>query len=147
MQKFFIITVFALLSSITASAQTASDGPKPARDAAQVEFAKRPVAPVINANSEKRAGRSQTTRTVDGRVLRVGPTSTYLKDGLSLEEVIQLLGKPESISERNEGGSRLATYIFPRSGGRVLVARFENGLLTGSRLEAAEATVTKRSER
>ncbi|MBD0372265.1 MAG: hypothetical protein ICV60_15590 [Pyrinomonadaceae bacterium] len=145
MQKFFIITAFALLSSITVSAQTANEQPKPLSDSAQVEFAKRPS--VINARSEKSAGRRQNTRVVDGRVVRVGPTSTYLKNGLSLEEVVQLLGKPESVTERSEGGRLLATYIFPRSEGRVLVAQFENGLLTNSRTETLEAMKRERSQR
>jgi hypothetical protein len=81
------------------------------------------------------AGRKQVERIVDGRVLRLGPTTTYLKNGLSTEEVVKLLGKPYSVSEQLEGGRLLTTYIFPRSEGRVLIAQFENGLLIGSRME------------
>ncbi|HEX8174431.1 MAG TPA: hypothetical protein VF543_04850 [Pyrinomonadaceae bacterium] len=130
MKKFFIITGFILLSSMTAAAQT--------------DYAKRDEteAPVISSKTEAGAKRRQTERVVDGRVLRVGPTSTYLKNGLSTDEVVKLLGRPSSISERLEDGKLLAFYIFPRSEGRVLVAQFENGLLTASRMDTLE-----RSER
>lgn len=66
------------------------------------------------------------------RVLQLGPSTTYLKDGLSIDEVIRFLGRPTSVSERQNGDSLLATYTFPRSPGRVLVAEFEAGLLVRS---------------
>ncbi|HEY0320968.1 MAG TPA: hypothetical protein VGC66_08460 [Pyrinomonadaceae bacterium] len=155
MQKFFIITVFALLSSITVAAQTASEQ-KPLADGQQVEFAKRvetgrttsaPAAPIMSDKTKTSGERKkQTARIVDGRVLRLGPTTTYLKNGLSTEEVVRLLGKPTSVSERQEGNRLLAIYTFSRSEARVLIAEFENGLLTGSRTETIEAFETERSE-
>jgi hypothetical protein len=139
-QKFFIITAFLLLTSVGVAAQTAAEQ-KPLSDAAQVEFAKRSEArsttPVVSAKTS--VERRQTTRIVDGRVLRVGPTTTYLKNGFRTDEVVRLLGKPTSITERQEGARLLATYTFERSEGRVLIAEFENGVLTGSRTETAEA--------
>ncbi|HKS28049.1 MAG TPA: hypothetical protein VJS44_09525 [Pyrinomonadaceae bacterium] len=127
MKKLFIITGFILLSSAAATAQT--------------DYTKRndTDAPVISSRTEASAKRRQTDRVVDGRVVRVGPTTTYLKNGLSKEEVVRLLGKPASVSERLEGGRILATYTFPRSEGRVLVAQFENGILIDSRMEAVQA--------
>ncbi|MCA1557030.1 MAG: hypothetical protein LC731_00650, partial [Acidobacteria bacterium] len=75
---------------------------------------------------------------LDGRVLRLGPTTTYLKNGLRTDEVLRLLGKPVNVTERREGGRLLATYIFERSSGRVLIADFENGLLANSHMEPAQ---------
>jgi hypothetical protein len=125
-KKFFIITGFVLLSSMSAAAQT--------------DYAKRDEteAPVVASKPEAGAKRKQTERVIDGRVVRVGPTSTYLKNGLSTDEVVKLLGRPSSVSERVEGGKLLSTYIFPRSESRVMIAQFENGLLTASRMEAPE---------
>jgi len=85
---------------------------------------------------ESAAKRSRDESRRAARVLRVGPSTTYLKNGLSLDEVVMLLGKPASRSERLDGVVRLTTCVFPRSGGRVLVAEFENGLLVSSRTEA-----------
>ncbi len=58
------------------------------------------------------------------RVIRVGPPTTYLKEGLRTEEVLRLLGKPVATSERVEQGLVVTTYEFLRGGGRVLVADF-----------------------
>jgi hypothetical protein len=144
-KKFFIITLFVLISSITVAAQTAAEQ-KSVLDAGQVEFAKRAEtprdlgaagAPIMNAKTKTSAERRQVTRVVDGRVLRLGPTTTYLKNGLSTDEVVRLLGKPESVSERHEGNSHLLIYAFPRADGRVFIAEFENGLLVNSRMEPA----------
>lgn len=87
---------------------------------------------------ESAAKRSADESRRAARVLRVGPSTTYLKNGLSLDEVVMLLGKPASRSERLDGDVRLTTCVFTRSGGRVLVAEFENGLLVSSRTEAVE---------
>jgi outer membrane protein assembly factor BamE (lipoprotein component of BamABCDE complex) len=140
-KKFFIITGFILLSYMSAAAQTAAE-PKSLSDARQAEYAKRDEAEatIISSKPEAGAKRVPTERVVDGRVLRVGPTTTYLKSGLSTEEVIKLLGRPSSVSERFEDGKLLSIYIFPRSESRVLIARFENGLLTASRMETPEGS-------
>lgn len=155
MKKFFIITAFLLLSSMTVAAQTAAEK-EPLSDGRQVEFAKRaeggrsvnaPAAPIMNAKTEAGAKRKQVERIVDGRVLRLGPTTTYLKNGLSATEVVKLLGKPYSISERQEGNRLLTTYVFTRSEGRVLIAQFESGLLIASRTETIESFEQERSYR
>jgi hypothetical protein len=151
-QKFFIITAFILLSSMTAAAQTAAEQ-KPVAEGRRVEFAAgveidRVInAPVISARTESGAGRVQVERIVDGRVLRLGPTTTYLKNGLSVDEVVKLLGKPSAISQRLEGNSLITIYIFPRSQSRVLIAQFENGLLTDSRTETVEVFERERGDR
>jgi hypothetical protein len=125
-QKFFIIAAFILLSAVAASAQTATvQQAQP--EAKQVSQ----IAKLPEVVREK-----QPTRVVDGRVVRVGPTTTYLKKGFSKDEVVRLLGKPTTINERQDGSILRATYIFERSEGRRLVAEFENGLLTRSNVEA-----------
>jgi hypothetical protein len=100
--------------------------------------------------TEKRvASRTEVVRArgVGGRVLQLGPTGTYLKEGLSIGEVVRFLGQPISVRERREGDSRRATYIFNGIRERVLVAEFTDGLLvrslTSTRDELAQAEKTK----
>jgi len=68
-------------------------------------------------------------------VVRVGPTTTYLKEGLSTEQVVRLLGEPSAISEHKEQNSIVTRYEFPRAEGRVLIAEFINDALRSSRVE------------
>lgn len=67
-------------------------------------------------------------------VVRVGPRTTYLKEGLTTDQVGRLLGKPISISERTEKDVVVKTYVFQRGEGRTLIAEFEQGLLVRSRI-------------
>lgn len=71
-------------------------------------------------------------------VVHIGPRNTYLKPGLSIEQVIKLLGEPSSVSERNEGGMVISTYEFHRSDGRVLIADFVDNALMDSRIGASD---------
>jgi hypothetical protein len=71
-------------------------------------------------------------------VVKVGPRTTYLKAGLRTDEVIRVLGKPISISERTENDVVITTYEFQRGEGRVLIAEFEGGLLVRSRTETRD---------
>ena len=68
-------------------------------------------------------------------VVRVGPSTTYLKEGLSTEQVVRLLGTPSAISERTEKDLKVTTYEFPRGEGRVLIAEFVSDALVKSRIE------------
>lgn len=102
---------------------------------------------MLSGKTEAGGNRSEDVSSVDGRVIRFGPTTTYLKNGLRTDEVIRLLGKPSFISERQEGNRLLATYTFPRSQGRIFVAEFENGVLVNSRIEVAVAFEQSRSKR
>jgi hypothetical protein len=90
------------------------------------------VLAVVNVSAQG----SSTRRRVVKRsgVVRVGPSTTYLKQGLSTEEVVRLLGEPTAIFRPEEGSDAL-TYVFARSGGRVLVAEFVKGSLVSSRTE------------
>jgi hypothetical protein len=123
MKKFFGTVAVIALSLTAASAQAM------VREGLNDPGRSRSEAEKVAAKRSKDTGRRNT------RVLRLGPSATYLKNGLSIEEVLMLLGKPTSISERSDGKARIKTYTFPRSEGRVLVAEFENSLLIGSRTE------------
>jgi outer membrane protein assembly factor BamE (lipoprotein component of BamABCDE complex) len=68
-------------------------------------------------------------------VVQVGPRITYLKEGLSTDEVVRLLGKPSAITERNEQDVVLTVYEFPRSEGRVLIAEFVKDVLVRFTME------------
>ena len=69
-------------------------------------------------------------------VVQVGPRITYLKEGLRTDEVVRLLGKPASVSERSENDIVITTYEFHRGEGRTLFAEFVSDILVRSRLEA-----------
>lgn len=72
-------------------------------------------------------------------VVQIGPRTTYLKEGLTTQEVVRLLGKPSAVTERNEKDVVVTTYEFPRGEGRILIADFEQGLLVRSRVESQDA--------
>jgi len=71
-------------------------------------------------------------------VVRVGPSTTYLKEGFSLAEVIRLLGEPTASSKQRAGNQSVMTYEFQRGPNRVLIGEFVNGALVGSRIEIRE---------
>lgn len=125
MKKIFIVSAIILLSAIAASAQSKAKTGKPAlvRNKEEVQIA---------------LAASRNVRKEDARVLRLGPSTTYLAKGLSVGDVIRAMGNPTSVSEEQEGDTRRATYIFPRSGDHVIVAKFENGLLVSSDTKTAE---------
>lgn len=137
MQKFFILIAFILLSAGAAAAQTAREEKQAVEGVKRVEFAQcvegeRALSTPVKAEAKRRA----VVR--DGRVLQLGPSTTYLKNGLTTEEVVRILGKPVARTEREEGATRFSTYTFTRSLGRLLVAEFENDILVGSRTESTE---------
>lgn len=72
-------------------------------------------------------------------VVRVGPRTTYLKEGLRTDEVVRVLGNPTSISERTENDIVITTYEFQRGEGHLLIAEFVNGVLVRSRTETRDA--------
>jgi hypothetical protein len=76
-------------------------------------------------------------------VVRVGPRTTYLKEGLRTDEVVGLLGKPVSISERNADGLVVTIYAFQRGEGRILIAEFLSGVLVRSWIETRDEQVVK----
>jgi hypothetical protein len=70
------------------------------------------------------------------RVVRVGPRTTYLKEGLSTEDVLRMVGRPSDVFERFEDGRSVMVYVFERGENRVLVAEFVGGRLVRSRIES-----------
>jgi hypothetical protein len=83
------------------------------------------------------------------RVVRVGPPTTYLKEGLRTEEVLRVLGEPSTVSERVEQGLVVTTYEFPRGEGRILIAEFISDALVRTRIETrsqADDRATGRSD-
>lgn len=122
MKKIFSLLAIIILASIAVSAQTKSKGAYNSSRRSKAESKRTFTVNKVNVKS-------------DPRVLRVGPSSTYLRNGLSVEDVIRVMGKPQSVSETQNGNQRLATYTFTRSEGRILVAEFENNLLVSSRIE------------
>jgi hypothetical protein len=67
-------------------------------------------------------------------VVRVGPPTTYLREGLALSEVIRFLGEPLATSTREENGLTITSCEFQRGDDRVLIAEFANDILRGSRI-------------
>jgi len=132
MRKVSVIAILTLATAISASAQTQSR---------KNHVANRNDALKASAAAEPVAATSYSYPVDDFKpgVVRVGPPTTYLKEGLSVAQVIRLLGKPQEVSERTENGVALATYEFRRGEGRVLVAEFERGLLVRSRTETRDA--------
>jgi hypothetical protein len=66
-------------------------------------------------------------------VVRVGPRTTYLKEGLTINEVVRFLGKPFSISERTQNNTIV----------KMLIAEFENNVLVRSWLETHDNLVVQ----
>lgn len=123
MKKFFSLIAIVLFSVVAVSAQTRVKG-----SFSDLQRSRR-------SGVEKRAANHRAAKFQDARAFRLRPSSIYLKNGLSTDEVLRLLGTPTSVSERQEGSAHLATYIFQRSEGRIFVADFENGVLVNSRTE------------
>jgi hypothetical protein len=133
MRKFFVIISVLLVSAAAASAQTAAQGERSTSGGSAGVEKKAPA-----------AGRKTAAR--GPGVVRLGPSTTYLKNGLKADEVVRFLGRPDSVVERLDGDSRLVTYTFARGAGRVLVAEFENGTLVSSRTQARDAVAHSEGE-
>src|ERR687896_329505 len=114
MKKTFILLSFILCASFSVAAQTGGERA---------------------ARTRRVSDQRERAVSASPRVVRVGPRTTYLKEGLSTEDVIRMLGRPAEVSERQEGGAKVVTYVFQRGEGRVLVAEFVEGRLVRSRVE------------
>src|SRR5688572_23204641 len=96
--------------------------------------------PVVNVPAQTTKSGRTIRRHVPRKAgfVRVGPSTTYLKEGFTLEEVLRLLGEPAAISKRQSGNEVVTTYEFPRGQNRFLIAEFVNGALVSSWTEARE---------
>lgn len=74
-------------------------------------------------------------------VVRVGQSTTFLKNGLSTSEVVSLLGAPSAVYSRDERGVRVTTYEFKRSGEKIVIADFVGKALVQSRTELCTPVV------
>lgn len=118
MKKVISLFAIVILSAIAGSAQTGQEKTKASSNDARIEKA------------QTRAGQKN-----DPRVLRVGPSTTYLRSGLTTDDVIRVLGKPESVSERMNGDTRVVLYTYARGEGRFLITEFEKDLLVRSYID------------
>ena len=133
MQKVLGILIFIMAAMVCVSAQTGQD---------RMQFSEHKVASLkLNAPTTESEpfylGTAYSYPLEDFKpgVVQVGPRTTYLKEGLRTDEVVRLLGKPASISERSENDIIITTYEFHRSEGRMLIAEFVGGILVRSRSE------------
>ena len=136
MRKLFTIAVIVISAVVCASAQTRLD-----RTGYADATGARLKADVLAAETEASFPRTSYSYPVDDfkpGVVRVGPRTTYLKEGLRTDEVVRLLGKPSSISERSENGIVVTTFEFQRGEGRVIIAEFVSGELVRSRTETRD---------
>jgi hypothetical protein len=99
---------------------------------------------VVNASAQT-TGTTRRHVTRKGGVVRVGPSTTYLKEGFTLEEVLRLLGEPASITEHQSGTEWVTTYEFPRGQNRVVIADFVKGALVSSRTETHDQLARRSS--
>ena len=139
MRKVFSIIIVITSAVISISAQTKLERRHHSEVASMAAKTDTSVSEVGNGAFYPRTSYNYPLEDFKPGVVRVGPRTTYLKDGLRIDEVIRLLGKPLSITERIEQNASLKVYIFQRSEGQVLIAEFENGLLVRSYSELREA--------
>ena len=97
---------------------------------------------VVNVSAQ--TGRTQKggKRVHQATAIRVGPPTTYLKEGLTAEQVLRVLGEPIGVSEREEQGVTIKTLYFQRGANRVLVAEFVNDALVSSRTDTRDVSGT-----
>ena len=90
---------------------------------------------VINVSAQTSRNQKRERRIHRASAVRVGPPTTYLKDGLTTEQVLRILGEPINVAQREENGVTINTYEFQRGANRILIADFVKGTLVSSRTE------------
>jgi hypothetical protein len=135
MRKVFGIVIISLAAMVCVAAQTTQDRTKYAEDkGATLRLG-------IPATTEAFRPATSYNYSVDDfkpGVVKVGPRTTYLKEGLRTDEVVRLLGKPTSTSERTESELVITTYEFKRAEGHFLMAEFVSGVLVRSWTEVRD---------
>ena len=134
---FMVVVIMWAMVSVSAqvSVQVSADRKQYLEDKGASLRVEKVPATIVEENSLPHTSYSYSIDDFKPGVVRVGPRTTYLKQGLRTDEVVQVLGKPVSVSERIEKGVVMATYEFQRGEGRVLIAEFENNLLVHSQME------------
>ena len=139
MRKVFSIIIVITSAVISISAQTKLERRHHPEVISMTSEADTKLSEVGNGAFYPRTSYSYPLEDFKTGVVKVGPRTTYLKDGLRVDEVIRLLGKPLSITERTEQNVSLKIYVFQRGEGQVLIAEFDNNLLVRSYTELREA--------
>ncbi|HEV7743647.1 MAG TPA: hypothetical protein VGO56_01505 [Pyrinomonadaceae bacterium] len=140
MRKVLGIVIMSLAAMVCVSAQTTQDRTKYADD--KVAASKLGIPAAAEAFLP---GTSYNYSVDDFKpgVVKVGPRTTYLKEGLRTDEVIRLLGKPTSTSERTESDLVITIYEFKRAEGHFLVAEFVSDVLVRSWTELRDTPTTR----
>jgi hypothetical protein len=141
MRKFVIIAVIVTCGVVSASAQNPSRKQYASDKVVSLQVDKIPA--TDEENAFPRTSFSYPLDDFKPGVVKVGPRTTYLKEGLRTDEVVRLLGKPTSISERKENDVIVTTYEFQRGEHQVLVAEFVSGKLVRSRTETRDEEVVQ----
>ena len=137
MRKFLSLVIVIMSAMVSGSAQTGQDLK---RSLESKHVTSKVDVPATRNTDEDASYIRQTAYSYPADdfkpgVVQVGPRTTYLKEGLSTEEVVRLLGKPSAITERNEKDVLVTIYEFPRGEGRVLIAAFVKGGLVRFTME------------
>jgi hypothetical protein len=146
MSRFLVFAMVIMCAAISVSAQTEKNG-KRGRAAAEI-----PTNPV-DLNGPEQTEQNVSTRRISYEyaaptskkigVIRVGSPTTYLKEGLTTTDVIQVLGEPAAVSTRVEKGNVVTTYEFQRGGERIFVAEFVKDRLVRTRTETRDQLAQK----
>ena len=96
---------------------------------------------VVNVSAQTGHTQKSGRRVHQTTAIRVGPPTTYLKEGLTAEQVLRVLGEPINVSEREEQGVTIKTLQFQRGANRILIAEFVNDELVSSRTATREPLV------
>ena len=143
MRKILSIVIVIVAAVVILSAQTRQDRRHHTEVITVVSKAQSNVNESDNEASYPDTSYSYPIEDFKPGVVRVGPRTTYLKEGLRTDEVIRLLGKPFSFYERNENGVATKVYLFQRGEGRVLIAEFVNEILVRSWIETRDNLVVQ----
>jgi hypothetical protein len=147
MSKFLVFVMVIMCAAVTVSAQTDNNVKRPQAvtealkkhtELSQAKQEKHDISSIRQVSYEYAAPGSKKIG-----VLRVGSPTTYLKPGLTIKDVLQVLGEPAGISKRVEEGMVVTTYEFRRGGERVLVAEFVYDTLVRSRTETQVAKANR----
>lgn len=141
MRKVLGTVIIGLAALVCVSAQTTPDRTKYAEDKGATSRLGIPA-----ATTEAFHPSTSYNYSVDDfkpGVVKVGPRTTYLKEGLRTDEVVRLLGKPTSTSERTESDLVITTFEFKRAEGRFLMAEFVSGVLVRSWTEIRDTQTTQ----
>lgn len=139
MRKVLSLVIVIMSAIVSVSAQASAQTGQNRKQSFEAKtVALKTDAPALEAANEgayPRISFSYPAEDFKPGVVKVGPRTTYLKEGLRTDEVVRLLGKPSSISERSDKDVVVGMYEFKRGEGRILIAEFVNGVLVRSRTE------------